>query len=118
MAENATHSTKKSKKSSKRNRLHANNRKKRNLIRKMLYKTSVVKVNNKISALRLRKNSIGGAKPLKPVPKIELSFGSMNINGIDEAVGLVVQEMLLKRGFDVSIQIVVCTAAEMDPIPK
>ena len=84
----------------------------------MLYKTGLVKVNNKISALRLKKNGIGGAKPLKTIPKMELSFVSININGIDEAVGLVVQELLLKRGLDVSIQIAVCTAASIDLIPK
>ena len=48
-----------------------------------------------------RKKNSASLKNIPPENKIELKFGAININGVDEASGSVVQDLLTEREYDV-----------------
>ena len=51
---------------------------------------------------RLIRKSKGKVPSERNETKTILKFGSFNVNGIDEASGRMIQDLLLKRKFDVS----------------
>ena len=70
------------------------------IVSKLTY--SPAKHKNKVvkhMRMRLQQKTIRVPDP--PQPKTTLKFGSFNVNGLDLEVGWAVQQLIMKRGFDV-----------------
>ena len=71
------------------------------IVSKLTYSPAKHK-NKKLREMRLKLQKKTIQEPRLPRPTTKLKFGSFNVNGLDLEVGWTVQQLLQKRGFDVS----------------
>ena len=73
----------------------------RNTAKDIVFPTQKTRVGEPLKRL-LRKNK-GKVPATRVEEKIVLKFGSFNVNGLDEATGSAIQDLLQERQFDVSV---------------
>ena len=75
--------------------------KRRNTAKDIVFPTQKTRVGEPLKRL-LRKNK-GKVPATRVEEKIVLKFGSFNLNGVDEAIGSAIRDLLQERQFDVSV---------------